>query len=711
MSRLGSFIRDRHSHIYRVFVFAASVALIVFLLPKEGKFKYDLSNIKNKPWHYENLIAPFDFAIKKSAADIDTEKAMLGLKFKPYFKPETEVSRKMQEQFVAAFKQKWSSSRQYRKNDTPSLPDPGHISKSKLPEGASPKLRNYVFGLNLLDTIYKKGILELNKVIEGKPQDFVILIKDGSQAREVEIGKLFTIRSADEYLKQMVGKNKSIDGDFLFGLLENCIEHNVVYDAQTSSRELSQSKDNIALSRGGKYKDQSVISRGEIVDDEKYQILRSLQEEFEVQGKDSSSYFFVTIGQLTLVCLCFLILCLFLFLFRPDILASDTQLTFLVLMIDLFVLASYLPSVFEKIPIQILPFCILPIVIRSFYDTRLALFSHLVAVLITAQHVPDRFEFVFLQLVAGIVAIFSMVNLRNRSQIFISSGVIFLSYAFAFFGISMLHESSIGAIEWGMLTWYAGSALLVLFAYPLIFICEKLFGFVSDVTLLELSDTNSPLLRELATRAPGTFQHSLQVANLAEEAVRKIGGNALLVRTGALYHDIGKSDMPMYFTENQLTGVNPHDELSYDESAGIIISHVIRGIEKAKQYKIPDVLIDFIRTHHGTTTTGYFFLLYKKSLAEQHPDESKFHYPGPTPFSKETAVLMMSDAVEAASRSLRKYDEESIQSLIDKIIDKQIEEKQFVNAPITFRDLTQIKKILKKKLMSIYHVRVSYPNS
>ena len=304
-----------------------------------------------------------------------------------------------------------------------------------------------------------------------------------------------------------------------------------------------------------------------------------------------------------------------------------------------------------------------------------------------------------------------MVNLRNRSQIFISSGVIFLSYGFAFFGISMLHESSIAAIDWNMLTWYAGSALLVLFAYPLIFICEKLFGFVSDVTLLELSDTNSPLIRELATKAPGTFQHSLQVANLAEEAVRKIGGNALLVRTGALYHDIGKADMPMYFTENQLTGVNPHDELSYDESAGIIISHVIRGIEKAKQYKIPDVLIDFIRTHHGTSTTGYFFLLYKKSLAEQHPDESKFHYPGPTPYSKETAVLMMSDAVEAASRSLRKYDEDSIQSLIDKIIDKQIEEKQFVNAPITFRDLTQIKKILKKKLMSIYHVRVSYPSS
>jgi putative nucleotidyltransferase with HDIG domain len=707
MSRLINFIRDKHSHIYKVFVFAASVSLIVFLLPKEGKFKYDLSNIKGKPWHYENLIAPFDFTIKKSNADLNAEKQGIEQKFKPYFRVEEEVLPKMREQFAAAFTQKWATSSFYNKHDLPALPKPGSSFGG---ESGSVRIRNYIFCIRLLDTLYHRGILELNRAIEGKPEDFILLIKRGNQARETEIRKMFTVRSADDYLKSELFKNKSIDGPLLYAMLENCIAHNVVYDEATSQRELNQLKENISLTRGGKYKDQSIISRGEIVDDEKLQILSSLKEEFEVQGRDNASYFFVTIGQLTLVCLCFLILFLFLLLFRQEILASDTQLTFLLLLIDLFILMSYLPSRFEKIPMQVLPFCVLPLVIRSFYDTRLALFSHLVAVLITAQHVPDRFEFVFLQLIAGIVAIFSMVNLRNRSQIFISSGVIFLSYAFAFFGISMLHESSIGAIEWNTLTWYAGSAVLILFTYPLIFICEKLFGFASDVTLLELSDTNSPLLRDLASKAPGTFQHSLQVANLAEESVRKIGGNALLVRTGALYHDIGKGDMPMYFTENQLTGVNPHDELSYDESAAIIIDHVIRGIEKAREYKIPDVVIDFIRTHHGTTTTGYFYTLYKKSTPEQNPDESKFRYPGPTPYSKETAVLMMADAVEAASRSLRKYDEESIQQLIDKIIDKQIDEKQFVNAPITFRDISQIKKILKKKLMSIYHVRVAYPS-
>ncbi|MFI5149952.1 MAG: HD family phosphohydrolase [Bacteroidia bacterium] len=690
MSRLTSFFRDRHSHIYKVFVFAASVALIVFLLPKEGKFKYELSNIHNKPWHYDDLIAPFDFAIKKSASELELERAEVSKKFKPYFRVEQEVVVKMKGNYVEGIKALSETDR----------------SKSQVAAAQHPA--NFQLGLNLLDTIYRHGIVELNPAIEGKQADFTILVKDGSQAREKELRQLFTIRTADDYLRQALSKVK--EKDILLALLESCIAHNVVYDEVTSTKELDQMKENISLTRGGKYRDQSIISKGDMVDDDKYLILKSLQEEFELKSKENTSYIFVTIGQLTLVCLCFLILFLFLKLFRPEILASDTQVTFLMIMIDLFILLSYLPSAFTKIPIQVLPFCMLPLVIRSFYDSRLALFAHLVAVLITAQHVPDRFEFVFLQLIAGIVAIFSMVNLRNRSQIFISSGVIFLSYALAFFGLSMLHENSITAIDWGVLTWYGGSALLVLFTYPFIFACEKIFGFVSDVTLLELADTNSPLLRELATKAPGTFQHSLQVANLAEETVRKIGGNALLVRTGALYHDIGKGDMPMYFTENQLTGVNPHDELSYDESASIIISHVIRGIEKAKKFKIPDIVTDFIRTHHGTTTTGYFLTLYKKSLSEQIPDESKFRYPGPTPYSKETAVLMMADAVEAASRSLGKYDEDSIQNLIDKIIDRQIVEKQFVNTPITFRDISQVKKILKKKLMSIYHVRVAYPS-
>ncbi|MGZ4036043.1 MAG: HD family phosphohydrolase, partial [Bacteroidia bacterium] len=295
------------------------------------------------------------------------------------------------------------------------------------------------------------------------------------------------------------------------------------------------------------------------------------------------------------------------------------------------------------------------------------------------------------------------------SQIFISSAIIFLTYSAAFIGITIIQEGGSDAFRLEDFESFGISALLTLFSYPLIFVFEKLFGFISDVSLLELSDTNGKLLRELASRAPGTFQHSLQVANLAEEAIYNIGGNALLVRTGALYHDIGKMEMPMYFTENQANGMNPHDEMSFDESAAMIISHVIKGIEIAKKNNLPEQIIDFIRTHHGTTITAYFYRSFQNAFPEEQIDESKFHYPGPIPFSKETAVLMMADSVEAASRSLKKYDAENIDKLVDKIINTQIEQNQFMNSDITFKDINTLKKIFKKKLMNVYHVRVEYP--
>jgi putative nucleotidyltransferase with HDIG domain len=334
---------------------------------------------------------------------------------------------------------------------------------------------------------------------------------------------------------------------------------------------------------------------------------------------------------------------------------------------------------------------------------------HLVTVLIISFMAPNRFEFAFIQLLGGMVAIFSIVNMRNRSQIFISSAIIFLTYSAAYVGMTIIQEGGSDVLTWQDFAWFGISALLTLFSYPFIFVFEKLFGFISDVSLLELSDTNGKLLRELASRAPGTFQHSLQVANLAEEAIYNIGGNALLVRTGALYHDIGKMEMPMYFIENQANGMNPHDEMSFDESAAMIISHVIKGIEIAKKNNLPEQIIDFIRTHHGTTITAYFFRSFQNAFPEQQIDESKFHYPGPIPFSKETAVLMMADSVEAASRSLKKYDAESIDNLVEKIITTQIEQNQFMNSDITFKDINTLKKIFKKKLMNVYHVRVEYP--
>jgi putative nucleotidyltransferase with HDIG domain len=324
---------------------------------------------------------------------------------------------------------------------------------------------------------------------------------------------------------------------------------------------------------------------------------------------------------------------------------------------------------------------------------------------------PDGFDFVFMQIIAGMVSIFSIVNMRKRSQLFIAVGLIFVAYFICYLGLSILDEGSIVKVNYSNTVWLLGNCLLTLLSYPLIFFIEKTFGVTSDFTLMELTDFNSELLRELAIKAPGTFQHSMQVANLAESAIYRIGGNSLLVRVGALYHDIGKMEMPMYFIENQTTQVNPHDELSFEESASIIISHVKRGIELSRKYKLPDMIIDFIRTHHGTMVVQYFYQSFIKSFPEEIADEADFRYPGPKPFSKETAVLMMADSVEASARSLEVHDASSIDKLVEKIINHQIECGQFENCDITYRDITAIKKIFKKMLSSIYHVRIAYPSS
>jgi len=364
---------------------------------------------------------------------------------------------------------------------------------------------------------------------------------------------------------------------------------------------------------------------------------------------------------------------------------------------------------FNEEVLYLIPICIVPIMIKVFFDTRLALFVHIVTIIIIGFLVPNSFEFIFLQLIAGIISIISVADLKKRSQLFITSFLIFITYSATYFGMTIMQEGTTENIYSYYFIWFAGSSTLTLISYPLIYINEKIFGLATDFSLIELSDTNSKLLRELSMKAPGTFQHSLQVANLAQEAIYQIGGNPMLVRTGALYHDIGKTDMPMFFIENQTVGLNPHDELLYEDSAKIIISHVIKGVEKARKAKIPEYVIDFIRTHHGTTKTRFFYNLFIKNNPNIAIDASIFTYKGPIPYSKETAVIMMADAVEAASRSIKLPDEDKISVLVDTIINFQIEQEQFINSNITFRDISTIKKVFKKKLINIFHIRVEYP--
>lgn len=686
MKKFVSFIRHSHPEIYKGILFVIAIGIIVAIFPKQGKFKYEFQNLKGKPWHHEDLIAPFDFAIKKTKQELALEKLETIKQAKLYFKEKTEELTKRKELLRSNFEKNWSSKNTKTKENTL-------------------KIAN-----KILDSIYSKGIIEYNDVISNKPQDYTILVLKNNIAEEHELKNLHTVKTAYAYIQSTLEQQKAdIDRIFILSLLENAISHSIFFDKITTDKVLQQSINEIAPSRDIILKNQRIISKGEILDPATYQILESLKGEFEQQAGGDGNYYFILFGQIIIVTLCFAVLIIFLFFFRNDIFLDNTKITFILMLIILQVLMADLAIDSQSFSIYLLPFCILPVIIRAFYDTRIALFVHLVTVLIISFIAPNRFEYAFIQLLGGMVAIFSIVNMRNRSQIFLSSIIIFATYSVSYIGITIIQEGGIDVISGYDFAWFGISALLTLFSYPLIFIFEKLFGFISDVSLLELSDTNGKLLRELASRAPGTFQHSLQVANLAEEAIYTIGGNSLLVRAGALYHDIGKMDMPMYFIENQAHGINPHEDLNFDESAAIIINHVIKGIEIAKKNKLPEQIIDFIRTHHGTTITAYFYRSFQNAFPGEKIDESKFHYPGPIPFSKETAVLMMADSVEAASRSLKKYDAEAIDNLVEMIINKQIEQEQFVNADITFKDINTLKKIFKKKLMNIYHVRVEYP--
>ncbi|MEO6903783.1 MAG: HDIG domain-containing metalloprotein [Bacteroidia bacterium] len=687
MKKFLTFIRNGHSEMYKILLFIISIAIIVYVFPKQGKFKYEFHNLKGKPWYHEDLIAPFDFSIKKTNEELANEKAAILKNIKPYFKFDTSIVAAKRNEFITSFDTIWNSQKNKKFKEI-----------------------NLAFGNALIDSIYHKGIIAPADIIEGKPNNYSIYILYKNVAEDYEIQHFYTIQTAFNYIQKSLIKNQHvIDLKFLSPLLENSIAHNVFYDKITSDRVVKQAIDEISPTRDIILKDQNIISKGEIIDDAKFQILESLKAEYEDQSGNSTSYLLILTGQILLVALCLFILIIFLAFYRKDIFLNNTKITFILLLIILQVLMVSLATNSHSFNIYLLPFCILPIIIRAFYDTRIALFVHWVTILLISIIAPNRFEFMFIQLFGGMVAIFSILNMRNRSQIFISAVLIFLTYSIAYVSITIIQEGGKDLISWVDFAWFGVSAMLTLFSFPLIFVFEKMFGFTSDVSLLELSDTNRKLLRELASRAPGTFQHSLQVANIAEEAIYLIGGNALLVRTGALYHDIGKMEMPMYFIENQTNGINPHNETSFDESATIIINHVIKGIEIAKKHNLPELIIDFIRTHHGTTITEYFYRSFKNTFPLEEIDESRFHYPGPIPFSKETAVLMMADSVEAASRSLKTYDAETIDQLVERIINFQIEQNQFVNTAITFKDINILKKIFKKKLMNIYHVRVEYP--
>ena len=694
MKKLLLYLQNHQTRLAGIVLFAISIAVVVYLNPREVKFKYEFQ--KGKPWLYENLVAPFDFPILKTEAELEKERKSIVENKTIFLRKDADVAEDALIAYEEDFRLEWN------KMEGATL---GRKISEKQSEALRRKLKNSA--RDLLAEVYSKGVLKPLGEDFDSGGDVLITVKGVSSP--VQLSDFYSISSATNFIREAYKDSSEQVESFISPIILSYLDYNVFYDEKLTGNYLKSQLEGVVPTRGIVQEGELIIFKGNIIDDEKFAKLNSLRKSYEGSRSGTYSFFYILGGQVLQVGLLFGVLFVFLMQFRKQLMEDVSKLTFVLINVLMVIALNRLVLDFGVSYIYLVPFTILPITLRSFFDTRLALFVHLIAMLLCGLMLPNGFEFLFLQSVAGVFSVVLVNNLYKRSQLFFTAGKIILVYCLAYFSMAIIQEGSMDNLNALHFAFFAGNGFLTLMSFPLIYFQEKIFGFVSDVSLLELSDTNNPLLRRLLQEAPGTFQHSMQVANLAEAAVLKISGNALLVRTGALYHDIGKLSNPMYFIENQSTGLNPHDELSFQESAEIIIKHVRDGIKLAKKNNLPDVLIDFIRTHHGTSTVMYFYKQYIKNFPEEEVDLEKFTYPGPKPFSKETAALMMADSVEAASRSLDKPDHDKIDKLVENIIDHQVKTGQFENAEITLREIKEIKKIFKKILMNIYHVRVQYP--
>lgn len=672
---------SNQSQIYKYILYVVSLCCIVFFFPKGGKFKYEFQ--KGKPWQYENLYAPFDFSIKKTEAEIGEERKAIEARLLDYYVFDQAIAAEV----YAAFEQQGATAfpeERYNANQLETL---------------------QATGKEILDHLYDTGILRNNG--DGSLDKPVYLVK-GNEARRIRGDALLRLKDVSRVVDSILDeKGLSRFQTAYQELFFEIIKPNVSPDAGYAAKELESEMAGISYTRGTIDEGKLIIAKGEVVESENLKILNSLKAEYESELWTENNYYFILFGYTVLVALVLMMLLLFLKKYRTDIYSNNVKVTFIFFNILLMVFITTLVVKYDEAYVFVVPMCILPLILKTFFDARLGLFVHVLTVLILGFVVPNSFEYIFLQIIAGIVTILTVSELYKRANLFISVGQITLIYIIGYFAFHIIHEGNLSNVHWFTFGFFLLNGMITLFAQPLIYIYEKIFGMVSDVSLLELSDTNSRLLKELSNKAPGTFHHSLQVANLAEAAANEIGANAMLVRVGALYHDIGKMNHPTYFTENQVTNVNPHDDLPPAESAKIIVGHVIEGIEIARRNKLPDRVIDFIRTHHGTTRVYYFY----KKQQELDPEVSDkgFKYPGPIPFSKETAILMMADSVEAASKSLKNPTFLVVNEFVDKIINGQMQANQFLNANITFKEIETVKKVLKQKLTNIYHLRVEYP--
>lgn len=701
-----STIKDNTTAINRVLIFLAAITLVVYILPREGKFPYEYS--KGKPWKHEMLIAPFDFPVYKSQTEIQNERDSILNNFRPYFNYDTIRKTVQVNRILSEFEHK----REDLAEKYPFLLETPPKNDSSLWQIVNSTTQDE------LVKIYNKGLINLpDQYINASPSFELILVRNNF-AEPSGLSEFHNYQSAYQQIslrifrkmKELTETEQVALDNLISDLqLNKYLEPNIYYDSDRTEKEKDKILKNISLTSGIVLSGQRIIDTGEIIDDKTVKILDSLKKEYEISLGSGSGYYFILLGQLLFTFLFMGLIYLFLYFFRKDVYKNLLSISFMLIMVIGMLLLVRLSRLFDFFPLYIIPFAILPIIIRTFFDSRLAFFMHVITILMGAFFTQNSFEFVYMQVPIGLIAIFSLFRMVRREQLVRASIFIVLAYSGFYTAMAILQEGDLQNIDLSLYGQFVINGGFILLVYPLIYVFEKVFGFISDVTLVELSDTNHPLLRKLAEKAPGSFQHSLQVGNLAQEAVYRIGGNPLLVRAGAMYHDIGKTVSPIFFTENQNTGFNPHANLAYEKSAQSIIQHIEKGVKIARKHKLPEQIIDFIRTHQGTTKTKYFYNSYRNENPDKEPDIAQFTYPGPTPFTKETAILMMADAVEAASRSLKTFTDEEIEKLVENIIESQIDENQFVNAPITFREITQVKEVFKQKLKNIYHARIEYP--
>ncbi|TDI73087.1 MAG: HDIG domain-containing protein [Bacteroidetes bacterium] len=680
MNKLFVFLTKNQSLIYKVFLYLISTVLVIYLLPKGGKFKYDFQ--KGKLWQHENLYAPFNFTIKKTKGVIEDETEAIRAGAIPYFDVDSQVASDAVENYNALF-ETFFANNLFR--------TPRSIAKN--------------MGLNIISSVYETGVID---EVHSFGRDQIIYVKTGNEVSEILYSQLIQARGLSEIIvdRTTIASAEDIE-PLLQQLLKRTVKANVTYNAQLTESSIESEIKAINPNRGIIERGARIIAKGEVVEGNKFQVLNSLKEKYQSEVWSQSNYYWVVLGYSVLVSLVFIMLFLFLKKYRYEIYSNNTKVSFIFFNVIFMVFLTTMVVKYDPTYVYVIPLCILPIILKSFFDARLGLFVHVLTVLLLGFIVPNSFEYLFLQIIAGIVTILTVSELSKRANLFISVGQITLVYILGYFAFFIIQEGNVQLIEWKNFAYFILCGLITLFAFPLIYIYEKIFGLVSELSLLELSNTNSKLLKDLSNKAPGTFHHSLNVANLSEAAANEIGANSMLVRVGALYHDIGKVINATSFTENQLNPVNILEDLQPKESAKIIIDHVINGIEIARKNKLPDRVVDFIRTHHGTSLVYYF---YKKELDNKGvADEEAFRYPGPKPFSKETAILMMADSVEAASKSLKEPTSSKIDAFVENIVNKQMEHGQFINANITFKEIETIKKVLKKKLNNIYHLRVEYP--